>query len=283
MAHPAPNPSVTSNLLSTQNALITTLTSFLTVSIHHILFLRRIYPPVSFLSTRAYNYPVRQNRHPAVCAWVQSAIDAVKDQLEKGTVEKVAMCIFECDNNEVLERWTFDLRALPVVDHREMDTLFEGRSEEGGEGGEGEEKLGRQDVSLRRMINVADLEAQFRAVLSRLNSAAGKIEGLAEDQEYSFTITIEVKDNADRPVGRLGKEERKWIAAEPDGWSDDEDDADNMINDKENKRLNKTGKTVPVRRLEAGELRMEVWVEESKAKLERINDRSARPGSTSTS
>jgi len=276
MAQPAPNPTVTSNLLSTQTALITTLGSFLTVSIHHILFLRRIYPPVSFLSTRAYNYPVRQNRHPAVCAWVQSAIDAVRDQLERGTVEKVAMCIFECDNNEVLERWTFDLRALPVVDHREMDTMFESRNQNGGE------DVGLQDGALKKKINVADLEAQFRAVLSRFNSASGKMKALPEDQEYSFTVTIEVKENADRPVGRLREEERKWVAAEPEDWSDDEQDGDSTSNDKENRRANDKGKTVPVRRLEAGELRMEVWVEESKAKFERIDNGSMKIGSAST-
>jgi mitotic spindle assembly checkpoint protein MAD2B len=276
MAQAPPNPTVTSNLLSTQSALITTLTSFLTVSIHHILFLRRIYPPVSFLSSRAYNYPVRQNRHPAVCEWVQSAIDAVRDQLEKGTVEKVAMCIFECNNNEVLERWTFDLRALPVVDRREMDTMFEGRSKDGG--GEGEVEVG-PDSFLKRKLNVADLEAEFRAVLSRLNSAAGKMKGLPEDLEYSFTITIEVKENADRPVGRLGKEERKWVAAEPDNWIDDEEGDAPTSTGGDGRHPDKRAKTVPVRRLEAGELRMEVWVEESKAKFEMITNEGAKAGS----
>jgi mitotic spindle assembly checkpoint protein MAD2B len=274
MAPAPPNPSVTSNLLSTQSALITTLTSFLTVSIHHILFLRRIYPPVSFLSTRAYNYPVRQNRHPAVCEWVQSAIDAVRDQLEKGTVEKVAMCIFECNNNEVLERWTFDLRALPVVDRKEMDTMFEGRSKDVG----GEEVEVRPDSVLKRRLNVADLEAQFRAVLSRLNNAAGKMKDLPEDLEYSFTVTIEVKENADRPVGRLGKEERKWVAAEPENWIDDDEGDAPTRDDGGGRHCDRTAKTVPVRRLEAGELRMEVWVEESKAKFEMITNEGAKAG-----
>jgi mitotic spindle assembly checkpoint protein MAD2B len=273
MVQPAPNPAVTSNLLSTQSALITTLTSFLTVSIHHILFLRRIYPPVSFLSTRAYNYPVRQNRHPAVCEWVQSATDAVRDQLQKGTVEKVALCIFECDNNEVLEKWTFDLRALPVVDHKESDTRFESTAGDT-EGGEG-----RPNDALRRKLNVADLEAQFRAVLSRLNSAAGKMKALPEDHDYSFTMTIEVKENADRPVGRLGKEERKCVAAEPENWVNEKDGSDITSNDAEERRRDKDGKTVPVRRLEAGELRMEVWVEESKTKFDMINNERTKVGS----
>ena len=270
MAQPATHPPVTSNLLSTQSALITTLTSFLTVSIHHLLFLRRIYPPVSFLSSRAYNYPVRQNRHPVVCEWVQSAIDAIRDQLEKGTVEKVAMCIFECDTNEVLERWTFDLKALPVVDREEMETVFESRNE-GADGGEE-----RPNNGLRQKLNVADLEAQFRAVLSRLNAAAGKMTALPEDRVYSFTMTIEVKENADRPVGRLGKEERKWVAAEPEPFVNDEGGSDNQRNNNEGRGREQDGKTVPVRRLEAGELRMEVWIEESRAKLDMVDNKDSK-------
>jgi len=272
MAQCPPNQATTSSLLSTQAALITALTSFLTVSIHHLLFLRRIYPPVSFLVTRAYNYPVRQNRHPAVCNWVLSAVDALRDQLKKATVEKVALCIFECENNDVLERWTFDLRALPAVAVKELETEFDaGEGEDEDRGVESGEKL-------ESKINVADLEAQFRAMLSRLNSAAGRMKPLPDGGEYSFTLTIEVKADADRPVGRLREEERKWVAAEPDDW-DGLEDPDVSANPAGGVGGDKQGKTVPVRRLEAGDLRMEVWVEESKAKFERIQQaekRSAR-------
>lgn len=191
----------------------------------------------------------------------------MRDQLEKGAVEKVALCIFECSNNEVLERWTFDLRALPVVEHKEMDTMFEIPSGDSGGGHVQSSEM------LRKKLNVTDLEAQFRAVLSRLNSAVGKMKALPDDQEYSFTMVIEVKDNADRPVGRLEKEERKWVAAEPEEWANDRDRSDIMTDDAKGSQRSNEGKTVPVRRLEAGELRMEVWVEESKAKLDMINER----------
>ena len=120
---------------------------------------------------------------------------------------------------------------------------------------------------------MADLEAQFRAVLSRLNSAAGKMTALPDDQEYSFTMTIEVKATADRPVARLEKEERKWVAAEPENWVDATDDNDIVTDAAGGSRRGHEGKIVPVRRLEAGELRMEVWVEESKAKLDMIHER----------
>ena len=258
------NPPHTSNTLSSQGAFFATLASFLGVSIHQILFLRRIYPPVSFLSARAYNYPVRQNRHPAVCAWVQSSVEAVLHQLQKGTVENVALCIFECNKNQVLERWTFDLRSLPVVEEKEMEmeTMFETRQGGGSEG---------EDNTLATKLNVADLDAQFRAVLSRLNSAASRLKPLLENQECSFTITMEVRGDADRPVGRLEKEERKWVAAEPETWAEDRNNEGSNSDQQEDKKTSKEGRTVPVRRLE-GELQMEVWVEESKAKFEIINN-----------
>ncbi|RMZ84731.1 hypothetical protein DV737_g1019, partial [Chaetothyriales sp. CBS 132003] len=181
-----------SNLLTTQRALLDTLTSFLTVCTHHIIFLRGLYPTRSFLATRAYNYPVRQNRHPAVCAWINDAIAAIRSQLSKSTVEKVQLCIYETEHNHVLERWT-------------------------------------------------------------------------------FTLTIELRSHADRPVGRMDKHERAWIVAEPDSFSQPTRSSsasrDAAATFRPTGRPQDDGATTPVRRLEAGELRMEVWVEESPAKF----------------
>jgi mitotic spindle assembly checkpoint protein MAD2B len=261
MVAPPPDASTTSNLLSTQSALIQTLCSFLTVSIHHILYLRSIYPRLSFLSTRAYNFPGRQNRHPAVCGWINSAVDAVRDQLEKNTVERVAICIFDLERNVVLEKWTFDLTAFPVVEKVDWDTSFEHQVAE----------TRASELSFKNRINIADLEAQFRAILTRISSASARLNDLPKSRECSFTVSIEVRENADRPVGRLEKEERKWIAAEPQPWGDaEEQHRDSHEDEAEQQGMTtstRPGKTIPVRRLEAGELRMEVWVEESKAKF----------------
>lgn len=254
MANPPPNPAVTSNLLTTQRALLDTVCSFLTVATHHVLFLRRLYPPISFLLTRAYNYPVRQNRHPDVCEWIRDAIAAVRDQLERSTVETVAICIFECDNSQVLEKWTFDLHALPVVTKQDRDVPF----------------ASLDDAELRRKINVTDLEASFRGLLSRLNTVAGKLRPLPDGDgapECSFTITIQVKDGADRPVGRLKKEERAWVVAEPDVFEVSDEDIVEDLTKKSARRSTSQARTHPVRRLEAGELRMEMFVEEADVKF----------------
>ena len=252
MANIPPNAAATTNLLTTQRALVDTICSFLTVATHHVLYLRRLYPPVSFLATRAYNYPVRQNRHPEVCTWIIDALAAVRDQIEKNTVENVAICIFECDNNEVLERWSFDLRSLPVVTKKDRDVPFDSID----------------DTELRKKVNVTDLEANFRAVFSRLDTVSGKMRPLPDGDgapECSFTITIEVKDGADKPVGRLQKEERRWIMAEPAPFENKSSNDD--VHGSREDAVNHTGRTHAIRRLEAGELRMEMFVEESDVKL----------------
>ena len=154
----------------------------------------------------------------------------------------------------MLEKWTFDLRAFPVVEKIDRDTTFE--------------KQVVQD-NFRNKINIADLEAQFRAVLSRIASASGRLTALPKDTECSFTVSIEVRDDADRPVGRLEEEERKWIAAEPEPWNGIDEQRQDLDGDGQTSQRGPaqemSNKTVPVRRLEAGELRMEVWVEESRA------------------
>jgi mitotic spindle assembly checkpoint protein MAD2B len=259
MATQGPPSSTTSNLLSTHRALLDTLESFLTVTTHHILYLRRLYPPVSFLSTRAYNYPVRQNRHPMVCTWIQDAVSAIRDQFEKNTVEKVTLCIFECDDNRVLERWTFDLRSFPSVAKQDRDVPFDSESAD-------------DDDDLTRKVNLTDLEAHFRATLSQITTSAARLRPLPEGPdapECSFALTIEVKEEADRPVGRIEREERKWIAAQPDSFlSGTPRDSSLSAIGKGGKAGSNLPKTHSVRRLEAGELRMEVWVEESATKFE---------------
>ncbi|KAK5445176.1 hypothetical protein LTS15_010267 [Exophiala xenobiotica] len=280
-APPAHQTNTSSTFLSTHRAVVETLTSFLTVTTHHILFLRRLYPPISFLSVRAYNYPVRQNRHPAVCTWINDAISAVRDQLEKNTVEKVSLAIYECETNRVLERWTFDLHSLPSVSKKDRDIPFDTTTTTAAAAAAAvpddaaaaeADQWPTLPPTLTRSLNTADLEANFRATLSRISTAAAKLRPLPEGPgapECSFTLAIEVKDHADRPVGRLEKDERKWMAAEPDSFVDtsqaSKDTADPTT---ATTTTNSPPKTHAVRRLETGELRLEIWVEESDAKFE---------------
>ncbi len=70
-------------VLNTYQAVVSAYCDFLTVAIHTILYERNIYPQTSFLKARKYNYPVRQNRHPKVCKWIQDAVAAVEGEMLK--------------------------------------------------------------------------------------------------------------------------------------------------------------------------------------------------------
>ncbi|KAK5103689.1 hypothetical protein LTS08_003107 [Lithohypha guttulata] len=246
-----PHVTVTSQLLTTQKSLLDTLSSFLRVLTHHLLYLRKIYPPVSFVTTRAYNFPVKQNRHPEVCSWIDAAVKAVKDEFYKTAVEKVAICIFECDSDRVVERWTIDFPNFPAVAFRDRFVPF----------------ASSDDVELKKKLNVTDIEASFRAVLLKLDQVSQKMAPLPDEDwapDYSFTMTIEIKDGADAPVGVLGLKERKWIVAEPEFAPTQ---FLNDSNESDTRSEQPRGGTIPVRRLEAGELRMELWCEEAELKF----------------
>lgn len=297
----APSTSSHPNLVSTHRALISTLTSFLTVTTHQILYLRHIYPPASFLTTRAYNYPVHQNRHPAVNTWINDAIASIASELSKNTVSYISLCIHELDTNAVLERWTFDLHTLPAVAKRDRDIPFASADPAGATG---EPNNSDDDAVLPHKVNLTDLEATFRATLSRLSSTAARLAPLPSGPgapELTFTLTIELRTNADRPVGRLDADERRWIVAEPDpqpqpqpqsqptdpaaAASKSSSDPSNNNTAAQTNNSEPQGKTHPIRRLSAAPLHMEMWVEESAHKLARTwptNDTTTKPRDAAT-
>ena len=125
MASAAP-PYIEPLQLTTPLSLQQTLTSFLTVAIHTILYHRALYPPTTFLRTRAYNFPVYQSRHPAVCEWINSAVSSVGLLLQKGTVKRIVIPVFD-EMGVVMERFLFDVERFPVVGEKEKLVEFEAR------------------------------------------------------------------------------------------------------------------------------------------------------------
>ena len=126
----------------------------------------------------------------------------------------------------------------------------------------------------------SDLPEQFRATLARLSTSLTRLKKLPED--CSFTLAIELRDEegVDAPIGR----EDRWIAAEPglqkerrrgaggyegsEGSSGDTETKDSGVGEsKKGKDLGGV-RTTPVRALEAGAFRMEVWVEEGRGKFQ---------------
>ena len=176
-------------LLTTAHSLHTTLSDFLTVAFHTILYTRSLYPPGTFLLTRAYNFPVRQNRHPKVCRWILDSVAAIQAQMVKNTVKRVVFVIYS-KQAEVLERFVFDVERFPVVPEKEQFTEFV--RDEGGDDGEEEGRLKVLGA------NAIDVEEQLRAAIRKLAYCGEKLGELPEGCTY--TVAVELKDNADPPV-----------------------------------------------------------------------------------
>ncbi|KAL4807687.1 DNA-binding protein [Aspergillus unguis] len=242
-----------------QAALAASFTNFLTVSVHQILYLRSVYPRATFLPVRAYNYPVRQSRHPKVCDYINDASIAVGTEILKGTITAVSIIISSSRTNQPLERYAFDLSGFPRVPPGEVHTTFENRMDDASKGVPNPQ---------------ADLEAQFRACLARLASACARLTPLPRDDEFSFTVCIEVSEDALPPAGTT-TEEQTWIVAEPGKVHLRSCSAPYSVSKQKNgepqqptpRVSNGRAKTVPVRRVEAGELRLELWVEEARQKF----------------
>lgn len=207
--------------------LIHSFTDFLTVAIHLILYERAIYPQTSFLSARKYNFPVRQNRHPKVCEWINDAIAAVEAELLRGSVDRIAVVIYSKYNKPV-ERYVFDASRLPSVATAELDTPLV-RTEANGQ--------------KAQILPLIDMEEQFRGTLSRLAHAASKLNDLPEG--CTFTVAIELKEDGEAPV----RHPQPWMPVQPALDGDRDEQGQN--------------KTLPVRAVSAGEMTFEAWIEEA--------------------
>ncbi|KAF2428664.1 DNA-binding protein [Tothia fuscella] len=262
-------------------SLLQNFTDFLTVAIHTILAHRNVYPPESFITTRKYNHPVYQSRHPELCSWITSAVDALKTELLLGHVSKVAIVIMS-PYSDPLERFVFDCKNFPFVQKGNYYLpLVRGGEEGPGVGG----------VPDIKVINV-DMEEQFRGVFARLSTCNASLKALPE--ECSFTVALELRESAVPPI----RHPQPWMPTEPDlqqqrvssgsspgagspGMEEFEElerfggsgDGDGDEDDNEEEKIGgKLGgvRTVPVRTVGAGEMRFEMWIEEGGGKDEAL-------------
>lgn len=260
------------SLPNTHSALTLSLTSFLTVTIHQILFLRSVYPRATFLPVRAYNYPVRQSRHPRVCTWISDAATAIQMELMRSTTAAASVVIYSVRTKQPLEKYTFDMSKMPRVASSDSHIPLE-RSDNANQ------------TTTAHDVSTVDLEPQFRAVLARLASACARLTPLPPNEECSFTVCIDLRDGAEAPAG-VSKENQAWIAAQPrrddndssndngsgDGSPKEGSDSPTENNNDTGEKTTRTrAKTVPVRRVDAGEMKLEVWVEEATGKFDELD------------
>lgn len=292
---PVPVPALAEHLLTLTTTevpitdartLLNSFTSFLTVSIHTVLYYRNIYPKQTFLSAKAFNLPVHQSRHPKVCSWINDAVDAVMAQIAKGTVERVAVVIHSPPNaspmkisstqqlgpDSVLERWIFDVSHFPSWPGG-IEVLRNFRGGDGGdqprdeeepgedENGSGEENLADGGTAAApaendpgaATINWTDVNEQLRGAVQRIAYAGEKMDILPE--RCTFTVAVELRDEAAAPIGHP----QPWIPSQPE--------LQPASQSRQQKGRDVGGaSTTPIRAIEAGPLFFECWVEEGHAK-----------------
>ncbi|CAK7199680.1 hypothetical protein SEUCBS139899_002363 [Sporothrix eucalyptigena] len=171
--------------------LYSTLHHFFEVAVHTVLYYRRLYPERAFAKAIAFDVPVHQSRHPAVCAWIRAAVEQVMVQIAGGVTEQgnpdeqpaegvnaVAVVVhapyttgIEEENGSnlpagaVLERWVFDVRHLPrawpggieALRRTQADRSKRGRDERDGGENDGEQRR-RQARRRRRSPNKVTAE-----------------------------------------------------------------------------------------------------------------------------
>ena len=177
----------------TFRTLVTAFTDFFTVAIHTILYEREIYPPTSFLSARKYNFPVRQNRHPKVCEWVNDAVTAVETEVLKGTVDRVAVMIYTKKGTPT-ERFVFDVSRFPTVPLADADMPLRRTAADG---------------ETEAVLPIVDMEEQFRATMSKVANCGTVLKPLP--QGCTFTVAIELKTKSHPPLGHP----QPWMPVQP--------------------------------------------------------------------
>lgn len=165
--------------------LFSSFTTFLTLTLHTLLYHRALYPQTTFLTARALNLPVHQSRHPGLCTWINDAVSAVAAQLRKGAVRRIAVVMHAAKTFDVLERWVFDVETFPAGWGDREEATYNPAVVEGAEEEDG--------------VNWTDVNEAFRGALRRVAHAAEMMPALPEGS--TFTLAVELRDEASAPIG----------------------------------------------------------------------------------
>lgn len=175
--------------------LLSSFTTFLTLTLHSLLYHRGLYPSTSFLTARAFNLPVQQSRHPGLCAWINDAVAAVSTQLRSGRVDRIAVSMHAPKSFDVLERWVFDVASFPDWGPAMEDKT----AEEDDLGLEEEEDDEDEEEPEEEVVNFTDVNEALRGALRRIAHAGESMPHLPTGS--TFTVAVELGDNAPPPIG----------------------------------------------------------------------------------
>ncbi|KAG8847193.1 hypothetical protein FRB91_012027, partial [Serendipita sp. 411] len=148
---------------------------FLEVSIHTILFVRRVYPSELFARRKKYDAPVYQSRHPDLNKYISDAVKAVGDELTRGSVERVVIVIRDKDG-VAMERFMFNFSGIPSIP---QDADWQ------------------KWQSIETVMTAATLAQYFRSFLIRLELIEDQLGVIPpEEWDVTFAIVLEMKDGA---------------------------------------------------------------------------------------
>ena len=288
------------------NTTLTAFTHFLTAYIHTICHYRHLYPAASFARTRFHNTPVYQSRHPDVCTWIVDAVAAVKEELEKGTVARLAIVIFHpgfsprrpyadpygaspSGELKILERYMLDVSGFPRLGRaqRFMDIAWEKteddlRAERERQAAEDEafaRQLAAEEEAMflgkpkpKRRVGPVPLDELVAPDLSEQFRAAfimltARASQLADlPRGCSFNVSVELRD--DEEVEPPGEHPQKWMPSQPSLQKRGK--RGEVLEDYGRPEGGDLGgaRVTPIRTVEAGVFRFETWIEEGKAKFE---------------
>ncbi|NXJ01980.1 MD2L1 protein, partial [Psophia crepitans] len=84
---------------------------FFSYGINSILYQRGIYPPETFTRVQKYGLTLLVTTDPELKNYLNNVVEQMKEWLYKCIVQRLVVVISSIENNEVLERWQFDIEC----------------------------------------------------------------------------------------------------------------------------------------------------------------------------
>ncbi|NWR68776.1 MD2L1 protein, partial [Centropus unirufus] len=88
---------------------------FFSYGINSILYQRGIYPPETFTRVQKYGLTLLVTTDCELKNYLNNVVEQMKEWLYKGIVQRLVVVITSIENNEVLERWQFDIECDKTV------------------------------------------------------------------------------------------------------------------------------------------------------------------------
>lgn len=82
---------------------------FFGFGINSILFQRGIYPPTDFQKIQKYGLPIMVTTDVELLKYLDTVTKQLESWLNEKTLQKLVLIVSDCDTNEVLERWAFNI------------------------------------------------------------------------------------------------------------------------------------------------------------------------------